>query len=683
MQEKYLNREQMQAILDTRPKSISLKDAIDTYVKNGWTIQDINDQNLKSNQSVANKYGSEGSNVPATTIEPNPIAQSFGKTVNNLADRATQVGSAVKNVGTDLSNAQTLPEAAKVVGKNFVSATGAVGAGLNDILGGGIAVAAKGIDQMSGGKLGDIGSKAVSSLLNTETGKRAVQAISEGAQSWSDFEKANPEESKVYSDIFNTLNIIPTGNIIKAGVKSAARGAEFAANTAENVVNTVGDIAARGVKNTFEAGKTVVSKAPKVNLGKDTTDYLNKIYKDSPLPANEILASKNKVENALGMFKTTPIEVTNVKTGAKEAFDIKKATHQQIFEAVNNLSKNVTESHKSVLKELSKTPDNLIKDFSDVEALLGQKFNDGYISKALKTKILKQLDATGGDLDKVDDWIVNANKYFGSQADTRVVSQDVAKLLRAKLENVVDRAGYADSFGSVQELKRLIINSIAKETKNQELLKSVADNGIDVAFNVLTKNPIGLAIKGTQGLKKLFGGTGDIKLIKKAGSKATPTSVKGVDIKKKVLTKVIDTEDLQTDISMSKDVNNFLGREYSRQDILSEIDKIKSSNYYDKSSFNDFVDAISNGNRTILIKLYRASKVAKNTLSETLQSSKNKGKLAKEYDKLAQELGNFKDEDALSFIEKKISEYEYARNSFISKQNRLKKLESELKKYSK
>lgn len=43
MQDKYLTREQMQTILDSRPKGVPIQDAVDMYVKNGWTVQGVNE----------------------------------------------------------------------------------------------------------------------------------------------------------------------------------------------------------------------------------------------------------------------------------------------------------------------------------------------------------------------------------------------------------------------------------------------------------------------------------------------------------------------------------------------------------------------------------------------------------------------------------------------------------------
>lgn len=43
MQDKYLTKEQMQTILDSRPKGVSMDSALNMYVNNGWTIQGVNE----------------------------------------------------------------------------------------------------------------------------------------------------------------------------------------------------------------------------------------------------------------------------------------------------------------------------------------------------------------------------------------------------------------------------------------------------------------------------------------------------------------------------------------------------------------------------------------------------------------------------------------------------------------
>lgn len=56
--EKYLTKEQMQTILDSRPKGVPINDALDMYVKNGWTIQGVNEpkSTLQQTKEVATGF---------------------------------------------------------------------------------------------------------------------------------------------------------------------------------------------------------------------------------------------------------------------------------------------------------------------------------------------------------------------------------------------------------------------------------------------------------------------------------------------------------------------------------------------------------------------------------------------------------------------------------------------------
>jgi hypothetical protein len=44
--EKYLSRDQMQELLDSRPKGVSLDEGLKMYIDNGWTIQGVNESKL-------------------------------------------------------------------------------------------------------------------------------------------------------------------------------------------------------------------------------------------------------------------------------------------------------------------------------------------------------------------------------------------------------------------------------------------------------------------------------------------------------------------------------------------------------------------------------------------------------------------------------------------------------------
>lgn len=69
MQEKYLTRDQMQSILDTRPKGVPIKDAVDMYVNNGWTIQGVNEP--KKEATLVDKLGERAKTfVSEATLKP-------------------------------------------------------------------------------------------------------------------------------------------------------------------------------------------------------------------------------------------------------------------------------------------------------------------------------------------------------------------------------------------------------------------------------------------------------------------------------------------------------------------------------------------------------------------------------------------------------------------------------------
>ena len=71
MQEKYLSKDQMQAILDSRPKGVSLDDALNMYVKNGWTIQGVNEPKtvLDTAKDYAIGFGKAAERTGLSTLQ--------------------------------------------------------------------------------------------------------------------------------------------------------------------------------------------------------------------------------------------------------------------------------------------------------------------------------------------------------------------------------------------------------------------------------------------------------------------------------------------------------------------------------------------------------------------------------------------------------------------------------------
>lgn len=95
MQEKYLSKDQMQAILDTRPKGVSMDDALNMYVKNGWTIQGVNEQ-------------------PTVVQQAKDLATGFvkgaGRTLVNTASGIQDIGQGVLGGAEALATGKPLSE---------------------------------------------------------------------------------------------------------------------------------------------------------------------------------------------------------------------------------------------------------------------------------------------------------------------------------------------------------------------------------------------------------------------------------------------------------------------------------------------------------------------------------------------------------------------------------------------
>lgn len=135
MQDKYLTKEQMQTILDSRPKGVPISDAVNMYVKNGWTIQGVNEPKpslVSKAASVVADYGKEAVMNPLETAKgvvkgvPGQSAQLL-----KLADKGISAGinalggivgdtmldySAVEELTSPSNKAQTVG----VVGSNLL-----------------------------------------------------------------------------------------------------------------------------------------------------------------------------------------------------------------------------------------------------------------------------------------------------------------------------------------------------------------------------------------------------------------------------------------------------------------------------------------------------------------------------------------------------------------------------------
>jgi hypothetical protein len=94
MQEKYLTRDQMQEILNTRPKGVPISAAVDMYVKNGWTIQGVNEPKSTKDKLVDNAKGFVKGATTALVTDPIEVAETIG---NTILDKVNEGSNALAN----------------------------------------------------------------------------------------------------------------------------------------------------------------------------------------------------------------------------------------------------------------------------------------------------------------------------------------------------------------------------------------------------------------------------------------------------------------------------------------------------------------------------------------------------------------------------------------------------------
>jgi len=110
--EKYLSRNQMQTILDSRPKGVPMNEALDMYVKNGWTIEGVNEPKTKTETAKDMAVGF-GKGVARTVVNTATGIQDIGQGILGGAEAVvtgkelSQTKAMQPNVGVDVLKSET------------------------------------------------------------------------------------------------------------------------------------------------------------------------------------------------------------------------------------------------------------------------------------------------------------------------------------------------------------------------------------------------------------------------------------------------------------------------------------------------------------------------------------------------------------------------------------------------
>lgn len=273
-------------------------------------------------------------------------------------------------------------------------------------------------------------------------------------------------------------------------------------------------------------------------------DTIKDIFKGTTGDVNKINESAFKAKKGLELLvkESKDIGVPDIKAplGSKltKPFDIKKGTPNELLSGVMEMDKKIATNARKAVEEAKSFGRRV--DVTEAEGLINKAVQRGDIPKASGTRMLQQIKDAGNDPVKIHDWVQDVNIKYGKKYqrgtidDTAVgkLADDVANVFRTKLDDIVDRKGYAEAFSNNQELKRMLVAIAKKANKGVNFGDIGTDAGLDAGIALLTGNPAYMArTLGTglfRGLMSSIKNQSGIKAFRKAADIAgkLPTQTK-------------------------------------------------------------------------------------------------------------------------------------------------------------
>lgn len=165
----------------------------------------------------AEKYG-----IDLSAFQPKKSV--YENTVDKLSQR-----------GANILEEVTRPTATPEMGTKAVRAIGQVGAGVGDIIGGGIEAVLKGADRLTGGGASETISEEGNALLNTDLGKQAVSALQMGMDKYTEWRQNNLDFAKNLEAVVNIASAVPVVKGAGALGKTAVEVGESAVAGAKTI----------------------------------------------------------------------------------------------------------------------------------------------------------------------------------------------------------------------------------------------------------------------------------------------------------------------------------------------------------------------------------------------------------------------------------------------------------------
>jgi len=313
----------------------------------------------------------------------------------------------------------------------------------------------------------------------------------------------------------------------------------------ETVLSGVaGPVLGAGASVAGRAISRVSNPAQFFNVKADKT--LRNLYQGVTQDAVKAEDAITKAKQGLTMLANdTDINVPDSKSpigsNSTKKFNFEDASANEFISAVQELGNKVSVVARKAVEDAKGVGRTV--DIGTSMKVIEDAIQRGEISRATGNRFARQINGIGNDPVLAHDWVQSVNSKYGRKyekgtigdAEISRVADKVAQELRQQLDIIVDRKGYADSFSSVQELKRLIVTIAKKANRSVNFGDIQSDAALDGAIAIITGNPIYMArtfadsafrniirsVRNQSGLKNLrkLGG-----IMTKSGE--TPVSIK-------------------------------------------------------------------------------------------------------------------------------------------------------------
>jgi len=272
----------------------------------------------------------------------------------------------------------------------------------------------------------------------------------------------------------------------------------------DNLAKTVGNtLIGAGLGGTIGAGlgaggsalTRTLTKKPVDFVSKQIDNNIRKALSDTVGDIEQLEKTAFGARKGLEMLVTEApnIQVIDSKAplGSRvtKSFDINKASPNEWIAGVNKLGNKIAIEGRKAAENA--TQKGFSVDVEPARRLIQNAVDTGRIGKSSADDLLRQLDSTQNRPIDIHNWIqeqVNI-RHFKKSGDLKssqiaTIANDAAEILRNSLDELVDRKGYAESYGAYRDLLKLVVSAAKKANRKANFDDLSTDIGIDTPVQV-------------------------------------------------------------------------------------------------------------------------------------------------------------------------------------------------------